>query len=138
MSANLTQGNCLCGKVSISVESIDINLGACHCSTCQKWGGGPLLALDCKDKVNFSGEENIKRYESSEWAERGFCSQCGTHLFYRLKDNNQHIMPAALFDQLENINFDHQIFIDEKPDFYDFSNKTKMMTGQEVFEQFAP
>lgn len=138
MSAHITQGHCLCGKVSISVESIDINLGACHCSTCQKWGGGPLLALDCKDKVNFSGEENIKRYESSEWAERGFCSQCGTHLFYRLKDYNQHIMPAALFDQLENINFDHQIFIDEKPDFYDFSNKTKMMTGQEVFEQFAP
>ena len=31
-----------------------------------------------------------------------------------------------------------QIFIDEKPAYYDFANKTKNMTGAEVFAAFAP
>ena len=31
-----------------------------------------------------------------------------------------------------------QIFIDEKPAYYDFANKTHNMTGAEVFAQFAP
>ena len=25
--------------------------------------------------------------QSSAWAERGFCKNCGSHLFYRLKEN---------------------------------------------------
>jgi hypothetical protein len=137
MSENTTNGNCLCKKVTIKVDSIDKNMGACHCSMCLKWGGGPLLALDCKDRVEFTGVEYIKCYRSSEWAERGFCVECGTHLFYRLIDNNQHIMPAALFDDLDKVIFDHQIFIDEKPNYYDFANQTKTMTGKEVFEQFG-
>ncbi len=31
-----------------------------------------------------------------------------------------------------------QIFIDEKPAYYDFANKTHNMTGAEVFAAFAP
>jgi len=46
-------------------------------------------------------------------------------------------MPIGLFDQDENVVFDHQIFIDEKPSFYDFSNNTKNMTGAEVFAAFS-
>ena len=33
--------------------------------------------------------------------------------------------------------FDHQVFIDEKPDYYSFANETKDMTGQELFAMFA-
>jgi hypothetical protein len=31
-----------------------------------------------------------------------------------------------------------QVFIDSKPQFYDFANETKMMTGAEVVAAFAP
>jgi hypothetical protein len=34
--------------------------------------------------------------------------------------------------------FDHQIFIDEKSEYYCFSNETQNMTGAEVFAMFAP
>ena len=34
--------------------------------------------------------------------------------------------------------FTSQIFIDEKPAYYDFANKTHNMTGAEVFAAFAP
>ncbi len=39
---------------------------------------------------------------------------------------------------MESAVFDHQIFIDEKPDYYSFSNKTYNVTGEEVFAQYAP
>lgn len=130
-------GQCLCGAVTITTESMSSDVGACHCNMCRKWSGGPLLAVDCQSDITFSGQKNIKAFNSSEWAERGFCQKCGTHLFYRLKDNNQYIVPIGLFEESDQLNFDHQVFIDEKPDYYTFANKTKNMTGEELFAEFA-
>lgn len=132
------KGQCLCGAVKVETKTLDTGVGACHCSSCRRWGGGPLMATDCGTEVSFSGQENIKIYSSSDWAERGFCSQCGTHLFYRLKGNGQHIMPAGLFGNIEKFVFDHQVFIDERPDYYQFANETKDMTGPELFALYAP
>lgn len=130
-------GSCLCGQVKINAKSMSTDMGVCHCGICRKWTGGPLMAVDCGNEVSFSGEEYIKVYDSSDWAERGFCKQCGSHLFYRLKENNQHIMMVGLFDNLDDIRFDHQVFIDDKPNFYEFANQTNNMTGEEVFAQFT-
>ena len=132
------KGSCLCGAVEFTAKSMSKNVGACHCSMCRKWGGGPLMAVDCGTDVAFSWEENISVYNSSAWAERGFCNKCGSHLFYRLKENQQYMMPAGIFDDDSKFVFDHQVFIDEKPLFYCFSNKTEDMTGDELFAKYAP
>lgn len=131
------KGQCLCGAVQIHAKAVNKSVGACHCSMCRQWGGGPLLAVDCGTDVAFTGEDKISVYQSSDWAERGFCSQCGSHLFYRLKSNNQHIVSAGLFPDIEGLVFDHQVFIDERPDYYRFANETKDMTGAELFAMFA-
>ena len=132
------RGSCLCGATRIIARSVSKNVGACHCSMCRKWGGGPLMAVDCGTDVAFEGEENISVYNSSEWAERGFCNKCGSHLFYRLKESKQYVIPVGLFDDDELFVFDHQVFIDEKPTFYSFANATIDMTGAEVFARYAP
>jgi len=138
MSVNERQGSCLCGKVKIAAKIPNNSVAACHCSMCRKWGGGPFMAVDCQTDVTFTGEQNVSAFSSSDWAERGFCRNCGTHLFYRLKDNGQYFMPMGLFEDDGNFVLDHQVFIDEKPACYDFANKTLDMTGAEVFAQFAP
>ncbi len=51
-------------------------------------------------------------------AERGFCKKCGSHLFYRLKQNSQYYIPVGIFDNDEGLVFEHQVFIDEKPEYY--------------------
>ncbi len=130
-------GKCLCGKVQFSVDSASNEMGACHCDMCRKWGGGPFLSIDCKQNVTFSGEDFIGYYESSEWAQRGFCSHCGTHLFYKFKHKNQYFMLVGLFDLDQELVFDHQIFIDEKPSYYCFADKTKNMTGEETIKAFG-
>lgn len=131
------KGRCLCSAVTISAASADTKLGACHCAMCRRWAGGPYLALDCGTEVSFEGEQNIGVFDSSDWAERGFCKQCGSNLFYRLKQNKQYIMSPGLFDDIGDITFDHQVFIEEKPAYYDFANKTHNMTGEECFAAFA-
>ena len=131
------QGSCLCGAVSLTTQSINNHIAACHCSMCRKWGGGALLGAECENDLNFSGEENIGIYQSSEWAERGFCKKCGSHLFYRLKEKNHYYIPVGIFDNSEGLVFDLQVFIEEKPEYYCFANETQNMTGEELFAQFA-
>ncbi len=133
MEIQTMKGHCLCGQVSVEAHSVNSHTGACHCNMCRRWGGGPFMAVDCGTDVNFTGEDSISRYASSAWAERGFCANCGTHLFYHLKGKGQYMMPAGLFDAESQLVLDHQIFIEEKPAYYDFANDTHNMTGAEVF-----
>lgn len=131
------KGKCLCGRVEIHATAMSTDVGVCHCSMCRKWGGGPLFAVDCNTEIQIDGAEFVSAYASSAWAERGFCSNCGTHLYYKLKPGGQYIVPAGIFDGAPALSFDHQIFIEEKPAYYAFSNQTKNMTGEEVFAQFS-
>ena len=71
------RGSCLCGAVRFAIKTANKSVGACHCSTCRKWGGGPLFAIECGSDVHFDGTKNISIFSSSDWAERGFCSTCG-------------------------------------------------------------
>lgn len=129
------EGSCLCGSVTVSAPT-ETEIGVCHCSTCRRWGGGPLLAIHCASGAEFSGQQRPVTYRSSEWAERGFCPTCGTHLFYHLLPTGEYILPAGLFED-QNFEVTNQIFIDEKPGYYDLANETTKLTGEQVFAQFA-
>lgn len=87
--------------------------------------------------MSFEGTEHISTFSSSEWAERGFCKQCGTHLFYRLKESGHYAIPVGLLEDNGQWQFVEQIFIEQKPAFYAFAQKTKDLTGEEVFAQHA-
>ena len=77
-------------------------------------------------------------FNSSEWAERAFCKHCGSHLFYRLKESRQYVIPAGLLGDEDSFVFTSQIFIDQKPAYYGFANETEEMTAAEVFAKYAP
>ncbi|MDD7986764.1 GFA family protein [Lentisphaera marina] len=91
------EGQCLCGAVKAKVKAMSKEVGVCHCDMCRKWAGAPFIGVDCQNDILFEGQEYIKIYHSSDWAERGFCSKCGTHLFYHLKAQDQYIVPVGLF-----------------------------------------
>ncbi len=131
------KGQCLCKQVSVSAKNVLPHVDTCHCTTCRTWSGTALMAMDCGTEVEIQGLQHVSVFNSSEWAERGFCKHCGTHLFYRLKQNQQYIMPVGLFDIKDKLTFTTQIFIEEKPDYYDYANQTKTMTGEELFAAFA-
>src|SRR5688572_10579766 len=132
------QGGCLCGAVRFTATPKDREVGACHCSMCRKWTGGPFMVIDCGDTVKVEDESNLGVYRSSEWAERCFCKKCGSVLFYRLVGKDFYAISAEALDDRGGHNFASQIFIDEKPSYYEFANKTHNMTGAEVFAAFPP
>ena len=94
------------------------------------------MGLDCGSNVDFVGKDNIQLYDSSPWAKRGFCIHCGTHLFYKLNDKNKYILPVGIFENADDLKLSYQVFIDEKPSYYCFSNETYNMTGKEILDKF--
>lgn len=94
------------------------------------------METECGTDVAFDGQDSISVYASSDWAERGFCKHCGTHLFYRFKANGHYGVPIGLFDDDDSLTFAHQVFIDEKPAYYAFANATHNMTGPELIAKY--
>lgn len=131
------KGRCLCRAVGIEAQAANLNITACHCSMCRKWGGGPFLAISCAEAITFEGEDNIATFASSSWAERGFCKLCGTHLFYRLKEATEYEIPIGLLDEVPDIILTSQIYIDRKPPYYTFAEQTQILTEAEVMAQYV-
>ena len=129
-------GYCLCKAVRVFIPPAAHHVSACHCDMCRRWGGGPLLSIESGRGVVIEGEENVTVYRSSDWAERGFCKHCGSHLFYRTHDQGFYALPAGLFDKADHLNFALQVFIDQKPPYYSFADETKTMTRAEVIALF--
>ena len=90
------KAKCLCGNVSLEVEH-DKHVHACHCGMCRTWGSCATFSLIAAKPPKIDGEANITRYHSSEWAERAFCKNCGTHLFYHFLPNDSYFVFAGLF-----------------------------------------
>lgn len=137
--AKIANGQCLCGAVSYIARLEKEEFGACHCEMCRRWTGGVNLSFDGGKDVRFSGN-SLALYDSSPWAERGFCSKCGSSLFYRSKANNgYHISIGSLVDKslISSMKFASQIYIDSKPSSYEFLNKTNDMTEAEVIAFYS-
>jgi hypothetical protein len=128
-------GHCLCGAVRFTCADTK-DIGVCHCGFCRRWGGGPMLAVHAGPNVAFEGTEHIGVFASSDWAQRAFCKQCGSHLFYKLLATGEHFIPAGAFET-NDFELTSQIYIDNKPGYYDFANKTPMLTEAQVIEQFT-
>jgi hypothetical protein len=127
----------LCGRVNITATTVNPKFTVCHCETCRTWGGGPFFAVQCGTNIKIEGEALVKVYKSSPWATRGFCSECGTHLFYRLNKTGEYNMPVGMFPTLKNLDMTMQYFSDKRPDYYCFSNETKEMTEADIHAYFA-
>ncbi|WP_323858033.1 GFA family protein [Xenorhabdus doucetiae] len=132
----INQGRCLCGAVNVKTHQRIEDINVCHCKTCQKWNGGPFLSVDCQDDLKIEGTENISTYSSSEWAERAFCKKCGTHIFYHLHHPSTYYVPVALFDNGNSGKLYRQIYVDSKPAYYNFVEKTPMLTKEDILNLF--
>ncbi len=79
-------GGCLCGAVRYDAIGEPLEVGYCHCHSCRRHTGAPLVALVFfeADKVRFTKRDR-SIYKSSPGVERGFCDQCGTSLTWEGK-----------------------------------------------------
>ena len=123
-------GKCLCGAVSFTAEDVEHHFHACHCSMCRKWSGGPGFGVGV-GSIELKGEEHLGAYKSSDWAERCFCKQCGTNLFYRMPETGMTVVWAGAFDDESKLKLTGEIYIDETPGGYAFAGDHPRQTGAE-------
>lgn len=130
------KGRCLCGAVAF--EGIGApQVTACHCGMCRRWHGGPSVAARFAGGITIvDGTDTVGWWRSSDWAERGFCKTCGSTLFYRLVETGEIMGEAGSFDLPDGLVITEHYFIDEKPDYYAFSDDAPRLTGAEVFARY--
>ena len=103
--------------------------------SCRRWCGSAYIAVQGDANVTITGEEHVTRYASSDWAERGFCSICGSNLFYRFMPTGAYSFLAGLFDDVGGMTLGEEIFVDEQPDYYAFTQETVRKTGPELIAE---
>jgi hypothetical protein len=110
MNNETRSGGCQCGAIRYQAKSLLDNPHVCHCRMCQKAAGNFFTALVGVPLTDFTWTRGTpSTFKSSEHVERGFCSRCGTPLFFR-HDQNQHIsMTIGSFDHPETIPLNFQL-----------------------------
>ena len=124
------RGHCACGAVEIMIKEYGNFIYACHCDDCRRLNSGPVMSVDPGPKENVvftQGQDNITIYNDED-IERGFCSTCGSILFWHNPADNHYCMNAELFDEIvQNGSFELELFYDSKPEYYSFEGKRKRL-----------
>ena len=77
------EGGCQCGKVRFRIDGTVHFTAVCHCPSCRKSAGAPLVGWAMVEAGALSANrEAVSVYASSEGVRRSFCGQCGTTLFF--------------------------------------------------------
>ncbi|MGB3431106.1 GFA family protein [Achromobacter sp.] len=92
-------GGCLCGKIRYMLMAEPAVVAICHCTNCQKQGGGAFsvnLALARAD-VRMSGELSVfeDKADSGGVVLRGFCGACGSPILSELPGRPKHVYVKA-------------------------------------------
>ncbi|WP_138934854.1 GFA family protein [Roseovarius arcticus] len=131
-------GSCMCGAAKFSFDAPVTEAAACHCSTCRKWSGGILMAVEVPaEDLKIQAGDTVKVYPSSEWGERSFCSDCGSSLWFRLiapgPKHGTYYLSMGTLDDTSGITMTHEIFSDQRPEGYAMAGDHTRMTSDEFF-----
>ena len=110
-------GGCLCGAVRYRLASEPVAAGWCHCRMCQLNSGSPAMVFASVPSADYaieSGAGHVRRYPSSDKAERWFCGQCGTPLLFREHAGDTHDFSVATLDTPEAVRPGFHIYWDSR------------------------
>jgi len=112
-------GSCLCGAIGFSATLPSKWCAHCHCSMCRKSHGAGYVTWAGfeADRVEITrGGEQLKWFDSSPGAQRGFCKACGSSLFFRSERwaGELHIALGCVDDEIDrapqaNVFFDTHV-----------------------------
>lgn len=120
------KGSCACGAITFEVIGKLGPAEACHCVQCRKWTGHLLASTEVpRSAVTIHGEEHVTWYPSSEKVRRGFCSSCGSSLFFDPTNKKKHDwigISMGAFESPTETKLALHIFVAEKGDYYDIGD----------------
>ena len=137
MSApKLIKGQCLCGAVTVEATVDEPKLTACSCDMCRQHTSSMFIALQA-DPASVKVFGPAKSFRSSDWAERGFCSECGSTLWYGTVHDGARYLSAGLFENAGGCAVEIQYFTDQCPQGYMLAGEHRRLTKEQTIELFT-
>lgn len=126
-------GGCLCGSVKFSAKLPSKWCAHCHCSMCRvAHGAGYVTWVGFEQhQVSFAkGESHLRWHESSPGAQRGFCKECGSSMFFRSERwaGELHIALACIDGDIDR-QPQANVFFDNHVDWMPIDEKLKQVEG---------
>jgi hypothetical protein len=116
-------GRCNCGNVSFVAIGPFRAAKACHCKTCRRQSGHYLAATEVRrENLAIAETETLTWFSASTIARRGFCRNCGVHLFWERHGSGRVSILMGCLDDPTGLGLADHIFIAEKGDYYEITD----------------
>jgi hypothetical protein len=117
-------GSCLCGGVQYTLTGELRSSVACHCVQCRKTSGHHVSATQVNpEQLQFTSKDGLVWYQSSAEAQRGFCNQCGSSLFWRHQNDGGRVsVMSGTIDGSTGLLTDKHIYVGDKGDYYEIAD----------------
>lgn len=113
----------MCGAVSFVISGELSPADACHCVQCRKQSGHYFASTNVqRTALEIKGQENLTWYSSSTKVRRGFCSKCGSFLFWDPPAKDWTSIAMGAFDTPTSTYLEKHIFVAEKGDYYEIAD----------------
>jgi len=117
------KGSCACGTVQFTVEGPIGAPDACHCVQCRKQSGHYFVSGNVpRASLVVEGAGHLTWFQSSPKVRRGFCSRCGSALFWEPMERDWIAIGMGAFDSPTGTHLERHIFVSEKGDYYEISD----------------
>lgn len=117
MSARLLTGRCLCGAVTLRAETGEAVAHECHCTQCRRQSGHVWAYVNLpRSAVQLDGPIGTHAHTSA--ATRGFCTVCGSFLYWEKAGDDRIDISAGLLDSPTGLHLGEPSFPDDKGDYY--------------------
>ena len=112
-------GSCLCRAVTFELHGQLRPVLACHCTQCRKTSGHYWAATELdRDGLQMTRDDGLRWYRSSDRAQRGFCSTCGSSLFWQEDGAESISVAAGAIDGETGLHIEKHIYEADKGDYY--------------------
>lgn len=135
-TGKVLNGQCLCGAVRITARMLKPELTVCHCDMCRRHTSSMFVGMS-PDQETLKIEGPAKSYRSSDWAERGFCTECGSTLRYGTVHDGARYLAAGLFENAGGGTPGVEYFVDKCPEGYGLTGDHKRMTEEKTIAFFT-
>ncbi|MES2142908.1 MAG: GFA family protein [Pseudomonadota bacterium] len=123
-------GGCLCGRVRFRTAGPLRDVIFCHCSQCRRQSGLYFAATSVSaDALQVTGDHHVTWYAASAFARRGFCSTCGSALFWKPNDEARFAILAGAFDNPDCLVPGYHICTEGRARFYDIADGLPQYPG---------
>jgi len=112
-------GGCLCGGVRYTVTGPLRNIVACHCEQCRRSSGHFVAATACRRQYfHLDQQDSLRWYSAVPGFRRGFCSTCGSSMFFEETGGPRVSIAAGSLDHPQGLRIEAHIFTSEAGDYY--------------------